>query len=85
MPLNGPRLTVELNLGLEKSEKSQGISYCQYCVESGNPVNSTGNEPRNFYDQPIRKALKTPEFVLSEAIYCRTNKKLRGAGQVHKA
>ena len=24
--------------------------------------------------QPIRKALKTPEFVLSEAIYCRTKK-----------
>ena len=24
--------------------------------------------------QPIRKALKTPEFVLSEANYCRTKK-----------
>ena len=35
--------------------------------------------------QPIRKALKTPEFVLSEAIYCRPKKKLRGAGQVQKA
>ena len=34
MPLNGLRLTVELNLGLEKSEKRQGISYC---LESGNP------------------------------------------------
>ena len=33
-------------------------------------------------DQPIRKALKTPKFILSEAIYCRTEKKLRGAGQV---
>ena len=34
--------------------------------------------------QPIRKALKTPKFVLSEAMYCRTKKKLRGAGQVQK-
>ena len=34
-PLNGPGLTVELNRGLEKSGKSQGISYC---LESGNPV-----------------------------------------------
>ena len=32
--------------------------------------------------QPIRKALRTPKFVLSEAIYLRTEKKLRGAGQV---
>ena len=32
--------------------------------------------------QPIRKALRTPKFVLSEAIYLRTKKKLRGAGQV---
>ena len=32
---------------------------------------------RNYltkFSQPIRKALKTPEFVLSEAIYCRTKK-----------
>ena len=33
--LNGVGLTVELNLGLEKSRRSQGISYC---LESGNPV-----------------------------------------------
>ena len=33
-PLNGLGSTVELNLGLEKSWKSQGISYC---LESGNP------------------------------------------------
>ena len=33
-PLNGLGLMVELNLGLEKSGKSQGISYC---LESGNP------------------------------------------------
>ena len=32
--------------------------------------------------QPIRKALRMPKFVLSEAIYLRTKKKLRGAGQV---
>ena len=36
-PLNGFGLTLELNLGLKKSGKSQGISYC---LESGNPVNS---------------------------------------------
>ena len=40
-PLNGRGLTVELNLGLEKSGKSQGISYC---LESGNPVISTPSE-----------------------------------------
>ena len=34
-PLNGLGLMAELNLGLEKSGKSQGISYC---LESGNPV-----------------------------------------------
>ena len=34
-PLNCLGLTVELNLGLEKSGKSPGISYC---LESGNPV-----------------------------------------------
>ena len=32
--LNGLGLTIELNLGLEKSGKCQGISYC---LESGNP------------------------------------------------
>ena len=35
-PLNGLELMVEFYLGLEKSGKSQGISYC---LESGNPVN----------------------------------------------
>ena len=34
MPPNGLGLTIELDLGLEKSGKSQGISYC---LESGNP------------------------------------------------
>ena len=33
-PLNGLGLTVEFNLGLEKSRKSRGILYC---LESGNP------------------------------------------------
>ena len=33
-PLNGLGLIVQLNIDLEMSEKSQGISYCQ---ESGNP------------------------------------------------
>ena len=33
-PLNGLGITAKLNLGLEKPEKSQGISYC---LESGNP------------------------------------------------
>ena len=36
-PLNGLGIMVELNLGLEKSGRSQGISYC---LESGNHVNS---------------------------------------------
>ena len=36
-PLIGLGLMVELNLGLEKSGESQGISYC---LESGNPVKS---------------------------------------------
>ena len=34
-PLTGLGHTLELNLGLEKSGKCQGISYC---LESGNPV-----------------------------------------------
>ena len=34
-PLNGLGPMVELNLGLEKSRESQGISYC---LESSNPV-----------------------------------------------
>ena len=32
---------------------------------------------KNWVSQPIRKALKTPEFVLSEAIYFRTKKASR--------
>ena len=35
-PLNGLKFTLELSLGLEKSGKSQEISYC---LESGNPAN----------------------------------------------
>ena len=48
-PLNGLELTVELNLGLEKSGKSQGISYC---LESGHPVQILGrwsSDPYKLY------------------------------------
>ena len=38
--LNGLGLSVKLNLGLEKSRKSQGISYC---LESGNPDEDSEN------------------------------------------
>ena len=51
----------------------------------GRVVESCQSHTMNLFRksiQPIRKALKTPESALIDAIYFRTRKKLRGAGQV---